>query len=81
MRPDDGNVPPGSTSIAKSEADGDNVPIWPTGPPVTYRPSGPAGSESDRDSIPPALRSIIQEDSQAHRANRYSREQPAGETG
>ena len=39
-----------STSITNSEADGNNVPIGPTGPPATYGPSGSA--ESDGDSVP-----------------------------
>ena len=52
MRSDDGNVPPRSTSIADAKVDGDNVLGWPTGPPVTDGPSGPAESEPDGGNVP-----------------------------
>ena len=70
-RSDDGDVPPGSTSIAGSKVDEGNVPRWPTGPPVTDWPTGPVVSETDGGQCPPP----------ANRANRYSRGQHPGEVG
>ena len=51
-RSDDGDVPPGSNSIAGSKVDEGNVPRWPTGPPVTDWPPGPVGSETDGGHVP-----------------------------
>ena len=48
-RSDDGNIPQGPPVSPTRRSTGDNVPSWPTGPPVT---DGPAGSESDGGNVP-----------------------------